>query len=228
MTGIGTLRETTLHAQLKRCYALPGDELEAHVDGYVVDIRRGEAVIEVQTHNFSAIRRKLTALVEARPVRLVHPIAVERWLVRLDEDGVKPLGRRKSPKRGQAAHIFAELVSFPALVMHPNFNLEVALIQEEEVRVRLAAPCRRRWRPRLWRVQDRRLLKVVGTLQLDGPASCVALLPPELGDPFTSHELAEALQQPAWVSQKMTYCLRHMGAIRQVGKRGRAWEYARA
>ena len=59
MTGIGTLRETDLHAALKRLYAEPGDVLEARVDGYVIDLLRGELAIEFQTHNFHAIRRKL-------------------------------------------------------------------------------------------------------------------------------------------------------------------------
>ncbi|MGH7006278.1 MAG: hypothetical protein ACREIP_20215, partial [Alphaproteobacteria bacterium] len=39
--GIGLLRETDLHAALKRWYAQPGDEFETALDGYVIDIRRG-------------------------------------------------------------------------------------------------------------------------------------------------------------------------------------------
>src|SRR5262245_49932452 len=74
---IGTLRETSLHAALKQWYARPADDVEAEVDGYVVDLRRGDTLIEIQTCNFAAIRRKLLALVERHPVRLLHPIASE-------------------------------------------------------------------------------------------------------------------------------------------------------
>ena len=99
MAGIGSLRETSLHASLKSWWAHPGDLLEAKVDGYVVDLLRGETVIEIQTGHFSAIRPKLHALLACRPVCLVHPIAVERWIVRLDADCQTPLGRRNLSER---------------------------------------------------------------------------------------------------------------------------------
>jgi hypothetical protein len=67
---IGTLRETSLHAALKAWYARSGDELEASVEGYQIDLRRGAQLIEIQTRNFAALKRKLTQLVERHPVRL--------------------------------------------------------------------------------------------------------------------------------------------------------------
>src|SRR3712207_1457974 len=134
MTGIGTLRETALHAALKTLYVQPGDLLEARVDGYVVDLLRGDLAIEFQTHNFHALRRKLERLVERRPVRLVQPIALERWIVKQNKAGEALPGRRKSPRRGHAAHLFVELVSLPRLLAHPNYTLELLLSREEEVR----------------------------------------------------------------------------------------------
>src|SRR4051794_36812511 len=122
---IGTLRETSLHAALKRWYARPGDEVEAEVDGYVVDLRRGDTLIEIQTCNFAAIRSKLLALVERHPVRLLHPIASEKLIVRMPRTGANQFSRRRSPKRGQSVQLFVELVSIPDLIDHPNFSLEV-------------------------------------------------------------------------------------------------------
>ncbi len=116
MAGIGTLRETGLHAELKAWYARAGDEVEAAVDGYVVDLLRGETVIEIQTGHFSAIEPKLRALLASRPVRLVHPIAVERWIIQIGPDHLTTLSRRKPPRRGCAAQVFAQLVSFPDLL----------------------------------------------------------------------------------------------------------------
>ena len=67
MTSIGTLRESDLHAALKRHYARPGDQLETVIDGYVIDIVREDAVqgielIEIQTHNFAALKREAPGL----------------------------------------------------------------------------------------------------------------------------------------------------------------------
>ena len=55
-----------------------------------------------------------------------------------------------------------------------------------------------------------------------------ALLPPDLPRPFSTADLAASLGEPRWLAQKMVYCLREMGQITQVGKRGNAHLYARA
>ena len=60
--GIGTLRERPLHASLKRWYAEPGDRTEVAVDGYVIDLVRGDLLIEVQTRGLSSARHKVAAL----------------------------------------------------------------------------------------------------------------------------------------------------------------------
>ena len=220
MAGIGTLRETALHAGLKAWYTRSGDALEVSVDGYVVDLLRGDTVIEIQTGHFSAIGPKLRALLTRRPVRLVHPIAVQRWIVQPAADRDSALRRHKSARRGCAAQVFAQLVSFPELLSHPNFSLEVVLVWEEEIRhVRLRP---RRSRRRQWQVVDRRLLQVIESRVLSGPADCLALLPAGLARPFTNLELARALHQPATLAAQMTYCLRRMGALSAIGKRGRA------
>ena len=86
--AIGTYQEKSLHAALKDWHAAPGDKTEQPVDGYVVDLVRGEELIEIQTRNFAAIKRKLAALLERHAVRLVHPIPARKWIVRLDRDGV--------------------------------------------------------------------------------------------------------------------------------------------
>ena len=133
MTTIGSLNEKPLHAALKEWYRRDGDEVEAPLEGFVVDLVRDGLLIEIQTRGFSAMRRKFDRLLDAHPMRLVHPVAAVKWIIKLDEDG-REVSRRRSPKRGIAADVCAELVSFPSLLSHPNFILEVALVEEDEVR----------------------------------------------------------------------------------------------
>ena len=87
---IGTLGEKSLHAAIKDWYAQPGDQFEVPVSGYVADLVRGEILVEIQTRNFSAIRPKLARLLDEHPVRLLHPIAVNRWLVYQGKNGEHP------------------------------------------------------------------------------------------------------------------------------------------
>ena len=217
--GIGTLGERSLHAALKEWYARPGDQLEAAVEGFVIDIVRGDLLIEIQTANFSALRRKLTALTEGHAVRLVHPIAREKWIVRLDAGG-RPVSRRRSPRRGRVEDLFNELVHLPTLITRPTFSLEILLIQAEQV---LQDDGQGSWRRRGWSVVDHRLLNVVDQALFESPEDLLALLPPALPHPFTNRDLAEALGVRLRLAQKMTYCLRKMGTVEVVGRQGKAF-----
>ena len=133
VTSFSTYREQHLHAALKEWYREDDDLVEVGVDGFVIDLVRGEQLIEIQTRGFSAMRRKLDALLDRHPIRIVHPIAAEKWIRKIDEDGTE-VSRRRSPKRGIAADVCSELTSFPSLLSHPNLSVEVLLVQEEEVR----------------------------------------------------------------------------------------------
>ncbi len=221
---IGTLNEKPLHALLKDWYAEPGDQLEAPVDGYVVDIVRDGTLIEIQTRNFFAMKRKLLRLTAEHKLRLVHPIPVDKWIVSLPKDEDSKLRRRKSPKRGQPAHIFAELTSIPLLINSANFSLEILLIQEEEVRY---YDGKRAWRRKGWVVQERRLLDVVERRLFETSADLGQLIPDTLDDGFDTSDLAESLRIRRRLAQQMAYCLRECGAIQQVGKHGNAILYAR-
>jgi hypothetical protein len=181
-----------------------------------------ELLIEIQTAGFASIKTKLADLAARHPLRLVYPLARDKWIVKLADDLATEASRRKSPKRGAVEEIFAELVSFPHLLARPGFALEVLLIQEEEVRRYEAG---RAWRRRGWVTHERRLLAVVGRRLFASPADVGALLPPGLPQPFTTADLAEALGKGRRLAQKMAYCLREIGEIDVVGKRGRAVLY---
>lgn len=221
LRSIGTLNEKPLHAALKQWYAEPGDRFEVPVDGYLVDIVRGDLLVEIQTGSFSSMRRKLRALTLSHRVRLVYPVARERWIVKRPGRG-QAGNRRKSPKRGRLEDLFVELVSFPELLAGANLSVEVLLVQEEEVR---RFDGRRRRRRGGWVTEERRLLDVVERRCFHAPADMAALLPGALARPFLTSDLAAALGCPRWLAQKMAYCLREMGAITAVGKRGNAIAY---
>ena len=85
-SGIGLLNEKPLNASLKQWYSQPGDRFEVPMDGFVIDIVRDQQLLEIQTGNFSAIKSKLTKLVKRYPVRVIYPIAQEKWIVKLTQD----------------------------------------------------------------------------------------------------------------------------------------------
>ncbi len=222
---IGTLNEKPLHEALRRWCAQSNDRFEVSVDGFIVDIVRGDLLMEIQTRNFAAIRRKLEKLIIGHPVRLVYPIPCEKWIMKQPYDEAGPVSRRKSPKRGGFEYVFEELVSIPRLLLNPNFSIELLLIQEEEVR---RYDGTHGWRRRGWVTHERRLLQVVEQRILETPADMYALIPSTLADPFTASDLAISMSRPRRLAQRMVYCLRLMGCITPVGKRARAILYARS
>ena len=219
---IGTLREKPLHASLKEWYALPGDRVECPVEGFVIDLARGDLLIEIQTSGFSSMKQKVLSLLDAGyRMRIVHPIPVDRWIVKVEDDGTI-LSRRRSPRHGDPTDIFSELVSFPGSIAHPGLEVEVVMTIEEQYRAHTPD---RGWRRKGWTVLERRLVEVVDTLLLTDTDDLIGLLPSGLPEEFTTADLAARLGRPKRTGQQMAYCLRTLGAVTVVGKAGNSVRY---
>lgn len=219
MSGIGTLSEKSLHADLKRWVSRPGDEIEVPLENYVIDVVRGEQLIEIQTANFTALKRKFANLLVNHPIYLLHPIAQTKWIVRQTAEGAF-VSRRKSPKRGKVWDVFKELVRIPHLLPHENLTIGVLLTEQEEI---LQDDGQGSWRRKRWSIADRRLVRVVEEVRFGSLADWVGLLPAGLPSPFTNKDLAKLAQIPPRLAQRTTYTLRHAGGLEVVGKAGNAF-----
>ena len=220
---IGTLNEGSLHSGLKDWYGDPGDLVEHPVDGFVADLVRGDLLIEIQTGGFAPLRSKLEDLTLRHPVRLVTPVAADRTIVRLSVDG-EVLSRRRSPKHGHFQDVFARLTSVPTLMERENFELEVLLTDEEEIRTHHPGRARRR---NGWVVIGRRLLGVRQRRLFRTPDDLAGLLPAGLPKVFSTADIAATARITRRLAQQMVYCLRALGAVELVDKRGNALLYRR-
>ncbi len=221
--SIGTLNEGPLHQAIKSLYNGAGAREEVPIGDFVADVfGPDEVVYEIQTGGFGSLKKKLARLVEDHRVVLVHPIAEVRIIVKLPQAEDEQASRRRSPKRGCVAHVLDRLVSIPSLLNHPNFELEVLMIEEEELRTFDPRRVRRRDG---WRVVQRRLGSVLGSERFTCAADLLRMAPGPLPAEFTTEDLAGAMGQPRWLAQKLAYCLREAGEISITGKRGNALCY---
>lgn len=211
------MNEHSLHSAIKNWYSLPNDEIEVNIGGFVVDVTRGNLLIEIQTKNFSAIKKKLEKMAMEHRVRLVYPIAEQKWIVRVTPLG-EILSRRKSPKKGRLVDLFTELVHLPDMIRDKNFSLEVLMIKEEEVRCNDG---RGSWRRRGVSIRDRKLIDVIESVLFRDERDFLRFLPRELVKPFTNKDLSRSIDVSINIARKITYCLRKMGVIAEDGKRGR-------
>jgi len=188
------------------------------LDGFVIDIRRRDLLIEVQTGSFGALGRKLDRLLAEHRMLLVHPIAVATHLQR---PGARP---RRSPRRGSLWSLLDELVSIPTLLDHPNLSLEAWLVTID--RVQEPDPRARRGRGG-WRTVDKLLRSVEARHRFDGTGDLVALLPDGLPDRFTTADMAEGGTMDRDAAQKLAYCLRALERIELVEQKRSGYVYRR-
>jgi len=217
---VDTRRESSLHRALKEFCCQAGDVQEANLSGLRVDILHGNTLIEVQTGNFSALKDKLARLLPDYAVRIVYPLATQKWIVRQSAAG-QTLARRKSPKRGALLDVFYELVYIAEWLVHPNLSVDVLFVQQEEV---WRDDGKGSWRRKHWSIHDRRLLDVSGRREFHTAADYCALLP-DVSSPFTSRGLANAMQVNARLGYKIVYTLWKAGCLERVGQQGRARLY---
>ena len=222
---IGVRYESTLHAELREWYSLPDDIIERKIDSYIIDIVRGDLLIEIQTSNFSSINRKLRELLKNHKVQLVHPLVQEKWILKIDRKNEMVYSKRKSPKREVPSDIFNELVYLPDIINEPAFSLVVVMIVEEEI---WCNDGRGSWLRKGMSIVDRKLVSVKEVLPLRSTDSFLSFLPNDLPKKFTNKILATSAGVPIRKAQKMTYCLKKMGAIVQTGKIQNELQFSRS
>jgi hypothetical protein len=219
--GIGSLNESSLHLGIKEWFSRPGDRFEVKVEGSVIDILRGPMLVEIQTGNFTSLRRKLEKLIDSHKIKVIYPIPEEKWIVRISESG-KVLNRKKSPKKGKLVDVFDELIHIPEMINHPNFKLEVLMINIEEIR---CADGKGSWRRKGISIRDRRLLEVKESHSFTRSQDFLRFIPDSLTVPFTNSDFAHASGLSIYKTRRITYTLRKMGVLEVSNNRGKAYEF---
>ena len=220
--GIGTLKEKSLHSDLIQWLAKPQDKFEEKIDGYIIDIVRGKKLLEIQTKNIAAIKKKIFTLSKNYTIQIIFPIIVEKWIIKVDESDEK-ISKRKSPKRGRVEDIFNELIRAPTILSNPKISISLIFIQAEEV---WKNDGKGSWRRKKWSIIERSLLKVLDITNFSKPKDLISFIPNDLQDTFSNKDLSKSLGVTTKMAQKITYCLRKMGILEIVGKRGRAYLFS--
>lgn len=215
--------ETTLHRQLKSLYAEDSESCEVRLGNFRIDAVQRNRLVEIQHGSLSAIRDKVRCLLDQNHnVLVVKPLAARKLLVKRRRRGGHIESQRYSPSRASVYDLFLDLVHFVRVFPHPGLSLEVLMTEQEEHRL---PPLARRPRRKGYRIEDRVLQTICSRLHLQNAQDLQDMLPPQLAQPFSTADIAIAVDIPVWLAQKMAYCLRETGAIHQTAKRGNARLY---
>lgn len=223
--GIGTLSEKTMHAVLKNFYEPSPEFQEIPVGRFVADIMRDGEIIEIQTRNLNAMRRKLDCFLEQYPVTIVHPIVRTKWLYWINEETGEVSKPRKSPKKGSQYDAFFELYKIKMYLNHPNLNLCLPIVDVEEYRLLNGwSRDRKKGSSRYDRIPKELIDEFfIGSLE-----EYAYLIPEGLPEKFTARDFAKGSKLALRYAQTALTVLRHIGAVEMVGKNGRAYIYRTA
>jgi hypothetical protein len=223
--SIGVLKEKPLHATLKWWLDDNPDHHEIPLPcGKVADIFDGTTVTEVQTANFSALRKKLEVLLPDYPVVVVHPVVRRKYLTWIHPDTGETTPARKSPRIGSFTDGGKQLIYLLPLLSHPNLTVRLVLIDAEEQRLADG------WGNEGKRGSHRAVLlpiSVEDTLDLRCPADYAALIPAGLPATFTAAQFGKAAKQQGRNLNGTLKVLLDRGVLTRTEKQGNAWIYER-
>lgn len=219
--GIGTLSEKTLHAVVKNYMEPNADYHEVPLDGFVADIFRDDAVIEIQTSNFNKLRRKLDQFLPLYPVTIVYPVPATKWVIWVDPETGLEVSKRKSPKKGSPYQAFRELYKIKQYLGHPHLRIEFLFIDMEETKL-LDGWSRDKKRGAT--KYDRIPLELVDEMVFERVEDYRMMIPPELSG-FTTREYAKSTKIPLAHAQTALNIFHYLHVVERVGKQGNSYLY---
>jgi hypothetical protein len=219
---IGTEKESSLHRALKFRYTGPEGQRETLVGSYVCDGTTDEGeIIEVQTGSFGAFREKIKNLAATGRVRIVHPVAVQKYIELYDSNDCL-IRRRKSPGKNGAWHLFKVLLYAPELPLLPNLTIEIALV---DILERRKDDGKGSWRRKGVSIVDKTLAGWHGSIVLSKPDDYRRFVPFDRTEEFTVKDLAAKAGINATLARKCLYVLSKLGLVKKTGKQGNAIIY---
>lgn len=220
--GIGTLSEKTVHAVLKNFYEPDPAHQEIPVGNYVADILRDGEIIEIQTRNMNAMRKKLDYFLDTYPVTIVYPIIHTKWLYWIDEETGEVSQKRKSPRTGSRYDAFYELYKIKPYLNHPQLQLCLPLIDVEEYRLLNGwSKDRKKGSTRY----DRIPRALVDEIYIGRPEEYACMIPEGLPAEFSVKEYAKAAKLALRYAQTAVQVLKYVGVIEHIRTENRAYIY---
>lgn len=223
--GIGSLNEHTLHLALKNYIEPETSFHECECEGFVVDVKRGQNIFEIETRSFSNERKKLKKLLLNNTVTIVYPIAEKKWVIWVDEKSGEVSKRHKSPKKGRASDVCYELYKIKSFINNKNFRLKLVMAEIVEYkRLDGWGNGGKRGATRIERIPE----KIYRTIDFSSPKDYSKLAEVIPDGKFTAKELSSLNKIKPRYTWYLIDILMEAGIIERCGKEGRAYIYKKS
>jgi hypothetical protein len=121
--------------------------------------------------------------------------------------------------------LFSELIRIPSLFHNDNLSIDVLMIEEEEM---WRNDGKGSWRRKGASIEDRKLIRILETRLFEHKTDFLDVLPRDLPVPFSNRNLAHSLGTHINQSRRVTYSLKKIGVIAEVGKNGNQMLFTRS
>ncbi len=203
---IGNLNEKLIHKVLKYYYNDNKDCHEVKVKNYYADIKNGDDITEIQTHNFYQIKNKLKDLLLDYQVNLVHPLYLEKISVLLNSTG-QVIKKRKSSHKENLFSMAMELFYIKDLLNNPKLKITIPYLKVEEYK---------------YEGKKEKLVIPVDIIKEEELDLCNFLFEKL---EFTLKEYSEFFKINKRLAQTVLYILLDVGLIKRARKVGNAYIY---
>lgn len=214
---INVYNEKSLHRDIKQHLYEAGDELECPYEGFIIDIKRDDLLIEIQTKSLNSLRKKLEKLLDKNRFRIVHPILKNKEIVLLSNES-EIIRKRLSPLHGKVVDVFDELIYVHDLFAHMNLEIQLLIINARETRI---DDNKGSWRRKGISLDNIQLTHVHETILLKDGVQLFKYLPKSITNTqFTTKSISSQMKIPMNKAQRICYCLKKMNLIKEVSKKG--------
>ncbi|MFW6262550.1 MAG: hypothetical protein ACOC34_00810 [Thermotogota bacterium] len=220
---INTYNEKDLHNDIKHYLYQSDDLLESPYKGFIIDIKRKDLLIEIQTKSLNALRKKLERLLDINRIRIVYPIILNKEIILLSTDNTL-LHKRLSPKHGNISDVFEELIFIPELFRHMNLEIQLLLVSIQEIR---KDDGNGSWRRNGVSIINTKLKEIHEDHLIKDAVQLFKFLPQNIitNSPFTTKDLSSAMKIKMNRAQKICYFFKKMDLIEPISKKGRLTVY---
>ena len=135
---ITTYMERSLHRSLKSHFCSDETKHEIKIGRFVADVCDGKTVFEIQTGNFSPLRKKIQFYLENTDfnIVIVRPIAQNRKIFWIDEaSGEMKKAPRLSSKHENLASGVADIYYIKEFLGNPRLSFCFVLMEIDEIRL---------------------------------------------------------------------------------------------
>ncbi len=214
---INTYNERDLHSELKTLLSRSGDLIEIPYKGFIIDIKREDLLIEIQTKSLNSLRKKLETLLDINRIRIVHPILKAKEIIVVSQEN-EILRKRMSPVHGDITDIFDELIYIPDLFKHMNLEILLLIVSVQEIR---KDDGKGSWRRRGISLINTKLTQIHEEHLIKDAVQLFKYLPKSIiNSEFSTRILSLEMNITLKKSQKICYALKKMGLIKPVSKEG--------